>query len=585
MKEAREGNQGWFFPYFRQFFWQIAAAALLGTLAVACAGALLYTSGYLISRSALKPENVLMVYVPIVLVRAFGFSKAVIQYLERLVGHDAALRVLSRMRVRLYQAIEPQAQLLRTRFRTGDLLGVLADDIEQLQNVYLRFVLPAVSAVLLYGAGIVALGRMDGMFALLMALYCGFLLFVAPAVVLWSTIAKSRRFKQERQAAYRVLTDAVFGMSDWILSGRTQEFLQSFTRRQMTASQIENAIRRGEWRIQWMSQCAIGGAIVLLVIWAGGLAAANQIPVTLIAAIGLVAFPLMDAFARISDAVVRMPEYKESLGRLREIESGRPSIVEVQKEKVPDQAGGSLKLDHVHFRYPQASGWSVQDVSFEVAQGGKMALLGRSGAGKSTILNLIRGAIQPEAGQVTINGQPVQSEEASACLFSVLNQQPYLFDTTVANNFRLGRPNASDEEVRSVTAQVGLDQLIESLPDSYQTRMQETGLRFSGGERQRIALARILLQNKPIVLLDEPTVGLDPLTERDLMATIFRVLQGKTLIWVTHHLSGVEEMDEVIFIEQGLISMRGTHEQLYEDNPRYRNLYILDCPLASVLEK
>ncbi|GAB1533246.1 MULTISPECIES: thiol reductant ABC exporter subunit CydC [Brevibacillus] len=584
MKEAREGNQGWFLPYFRQFFWQFAAAALLGTLAVACASALLYTSGYLISRSALKPENVLMVYVPIVLVRAFGFSKAVIQYLERLVGHDAALRVLSRMRVRLYQAIEPQDQLLRTRFRTGDLLGVLADDIEQLQNVYLRFVLPAVSAVLLYGAGIVALGRMDGMFALLMALYCGFLLFVAPAVVLWSSIAKSRRFKQERQAAYRELTDAVFGMSDWILSGRTQQFLQLFSKRQKTAAQIENGIRCGEWRVQWMSQCAIGGAIVLLVIWAGGLAGANQIPVTLIAAIGLVAFPLMDAFARIFDAVVRMPEYKESLERLREIEGGRP-FVEAQKEKVADQAGGILKLDHVCFRYPQASSWSVQDVSFDVPQGGKIALLGRSGAGKSTILNLIRGAIQPEAGQVTVNGQPVQSEEASACLFSVLNQQPYLFDTTVANNIRLGRPDASDEEVRVVTDQVGLDQLIESLPDGYQTRMQETGLRFSGGERQRIALARILLQNKPIVLLDEPTVGLDPLTERDLMATIFRVLQGKTLIWVTHHLSGLEQMDEIIFMEQGFISMRGTHEELYQDNPRYRNLYTMDCPLVPMLGK
>ncbi|MFS0920496.1 thiol reductant ABC exporter subunit CydC [Brevibacillus sp. 179-C 1.1 NHS] len=584
MREAREENQGWFLPYFRQHFWQFAAAALLGTLAVACAGALLYTSGYLISRSALKPENVLMVYVPIVLVRAFGFSKAVIQYLERLVGHDAALRVLSRMRVRLYQTIEPQVQLLGTRFRTGDLLGVLADDIEQLQNVYLRFVLPAVSAVLLYGAGIVALGRMDGKFALLMALYCGFLLFVAPAVVLWMSIAKSRRFKQERRAAYRELTDAVFGMSDWILSGRTQQFLQLFTGRQKVAAQIDKSIRRGEWRVQWISQCAIGGAIVLLVIWAGGLAATNQIPGTLIAAIGLVAFPLMDAFVRISDAVVRMPEYRESLGRLREIEGERTANVTAQEEKAVEQACGSLKLAHVSFRYPQASNWSVQDVSLEVPQGGRIALLGRSGAGKSTILNLIRGALQPEVGQVTVNGQSVQSEEASAGLFSVLNQQPYLFDTTVANNIRLGRADASDEEVRAVTAQVGLDQLIESLPDGYHTRMQETGLRFSGGERQRIALARILLQNNPIVLLDEPTVGLDPLTERDLMETIFRVLDGKTLIWVTHHLSGVEQMDEVIFMEQGVISMRGTHEQLYRENPRYRNLYTLDCPVVLELE-
>lgn len=585
MKEAREGNQGWLLPYFRQYFWQLAAAALLGALAVACAAALLFTSGYLISRSALKPENVLMVYVPIVLVRAFGFSKAVIQYLERLVGHDAALRVLSRMRVRLYQTIEPQAKFLRSRFRTGDLLGVLADDIEQLQNVYLRFVLPAVSAVLLYGVGIIALGRMDVMFALLMALYCGFLLFVAPAIVLWMSIAKSRQFKQERRAAYRELTDAVFGMSDWILSGRTQQFLQVFTKRQQAAAQIDKAIRRGEWRVQWLSQCAIGGAIVLLVIWAGGLAASGQIEMTWIAAIGLVAFPLMDSFVRISDAVVRLPEYGESLGRLKEIEGADPESMESQEEKAGNLTAGVLRLDHVSYRYPQAGNWSVQDVSLVVPQGGKIALLGRSGAGKSTILSLIRGALQPDAGQVTVNGQAIQSEDVSADMFSVLNQQPYLFDTTVANNIRLGRPDATDEEVRAVTAQVGLDQLIESLPEGYQTRMQETGLRFSGGERQRIALARILLQNNPIILLDEPTVGLDPVTERELMETIFRVLEGKTLIWVTHHLSGVEQMDEVIFVEQGAISMRGTHDQLYRENPRYRRLYTLDCPLAPVLEQ
>jgi len=220
----------------------------------------------------------------------------------------------------------------------------------------------------------------------------------------------------------------------------------------------------------------------------------------------------------------------------------------------------------------------VRDISLHVPQGGKLALLGRSGAGKSTLLNLIQGALQPDEGSVTVAGIPVYTGGAYSSLFAVLNQQPYLFDTTVANNIRLGRSGATLDEVRAVTEQVGLGALIDSLPEGYDTRMQETGLRFSGGEKQRIALARILLQNHPIVLLDEPTVGLDPLTEHELMQTMFRVLEGKTLIWITHHLTGMEHMDEVIFMEKGVISMQGSHEQLWQEQPRYRNLYELDHP-------
>lgn len=163
-------------------------------------------------------------------------------------------------------------------------------------------------------------------------------------------------------------------------------------------------------------------------------------------------------------------------------------------------------------------------------------------------------------------------------MIAVLNQSPHLFDTTVANNIRLGRPDASDEDIRRVVRQVGLETLVDSLPDGYDTRMLETGGRFSGGERQRIALARILLQDTPVVILDEPTVGLDPQTERALLATMFTALQGKSLLWITHHLVGVEQMDEVIFIENGRIEMRGPHAELLERYPRYRNLYQLDRP-------
>ncbi|SFE24136.1 ATP-binding cassette, subfamily C, CydC [Paenibacillus algorifonticola] len=578
-------QKGWLLPYLRQHVWTFTAALLLGALALCCAGALLFTSGYLISRSALRPENILMVYVPIVLVRTFGFGKAIIQYVERLTGHDAALRVLSRMRVRLYRALEPQALQLQTRFRTGDLLGLLAEDIEKLQNGYLKFLLPSLTSVLIYAAGIAALGRLDRMLALMMALYCGFLLFLLPCMALMASLRQRRRAKQVRSEAYQELTDAMFGMSDWILSGRIQPFLQAFFKKQESSSQIENSLRRNEWRINWISQCGIGVAVIIMTLWAGWLAEAGTIHVTWIAALALIAFPLLEAMVRAAGAVAQLPEYQTSLKRLQAIEnvhstdariftySPAPQLSSVLPEE------GVLDLQGVSFRYSHSREWAVHDISLQLPQGGKIAILGRSGSGKSTLLNLIQGELQPDEGSVKVNGIPVNAEDGNLNSFSVLNQNPYLFDTSVANNIRLGRPEASDEEVRMVTEQVRLNKLIESLPDGYNTRMEETGLRFSGGEKQRIALARILLQNHPIVLLDEPTVGLDPRNERELMRTVFRVLHGKTVVWVTHHLSGMEEMDEVIFMDQGSISMRGTHEQLMRGNLRYRKLYELDCPL------
>ncbi|MGG4146847.1 thiol reductant ABC exporter subunit CydC [Paenibacillus algorifonticola] len=577
--------KGWLLPYLRQHAPTFAAALLFGALALGCAGALLFTSGYLISRSALRPENILMVYVPIVLVRAFGFGKAIIQYVERLTGHDAALRVLSRMRVRLYRALEPQALQLQARFRTGDLLGLLAEDIEKLQNVYLKFLLPALSSIIIYVAGVAALGRLDRMLALMMALYGGFILFLVPFIALKASMGRRRRAKQVRSEAYQELTDAMFGMSDWVLSGRIQPFLQSFFKKQESSSRIENSLRRSEWRVNWISQCGIGVAVIIMTLWAGWLAEAGTIQATWIAALALIAFPLLEAMVRAAGAIAQLPEYQTSLHRLQAIENVNAADARLSTySSAPKPSSllpkeGLLDLQGVRFRYSHSREWAVHDISLQLPQGGKIAILGRSGSGKSTLLNLIQGELQPDEGSVKVNGIPVNAEAGDANPFSVLNQNPYLFDTSVANNIRLGRPEASDEEVRLVTEQVGLDVLIASLPDGYSTRMEETGLRFSGGEKQRIALARILLQNHPIVLLDEPTVGLDPKNERELMRTVFRVLHGKTIVWVTHHLSGMEEMDEVIFMEQGRISMRGTHEQLMRENMRYRKLYELDCPL------
>ncbi|WP_054956823.1 thiol reductant ABC exporter subunit CydC [Paenibacillus dakarensis] len=589
-------QEQWFRPYITANFWRFLLIVILGALTILSASMLMFTSGYLISKSALRPENILMVYVPVVGVRTFGISRAVVHYVERLVGHDTILRILSKMRVRLYHLLEPQALRFSSRFKTGDLLGVLADDIEHLQDVYIRTVFPAIVALILYAGAIIAIGVFDPWFALLMAVYVFLLLFVLPIVSLLLTKRKNRAMKQERAALYQKLTDAVLGMGEWFITGRQQDFLTGYERDEASVDRMDRSLKRwGRYR-GFISQCIVAAVVMSMVVWSAHQYADGRIDVTLIAAFVLVVFPLMDAFLPISEAVERIPQYEQSINRLNAIQEEVPGSEEDIKQQrsmtlTRDEADAiaghdvHVKVDHVSFRYGGVQNeheqHAVSKLSLDIPQGSKVAVIGRSGAGKSTLLGLIQGVLTPTEGSVTINGTDAfRFGDGMASVVSVLNQSPHLFDTTLANNIRLGRMEAADEEIEEAVRRARLGSLVDSLPEGLATRMQETGQRFSGGERQRVALARILLQDTPVVILDEPTVGLDPKTERDLLSTMFASLEGKTLIWVTHHLVGVEQMDEIIFMEEGRIVMRGTHAELLQNYPRYRRLYGLDRPLV-----
>ncbi|MCL6605918.1 MAG: thiol reductant ABC exporter subunit CydC [Paenibacillus sp.] len=587
----------WFAPYISPYFWRFLLIIVLGALTVFSASSLMYTSGFLISKASIPPENILMIYVPIVGVRTFGTSRAVIHYVERLVGHDTILRILSKMRVRLYNILEPQALFLSSRFRTGDILGMLADDIEYLQNVYLRTVFPSVIALLLYAAAVISLGTFDIAFALLMALYILVLVVVLPLISLLFTQKRQREVKQERNRLYQKLTDAVLGMGDWVISGRQGQFVETYEADEKMVARTDAALRNWARVRMFIGQAIVGVGVLSLLYWAAGQYADGAIAGTLIAAFVLVVFPVADAFLPVSEAVEKIPQYRNSLERLSRVEVEEESelVTKLQPEetethsKIEGAATATLnagiahiQLKNVGYRYgaSESDEWSIRDLNLDIPQGKKIAIIGRSGAGKSTLLKVIQGVIKPSIGSAVINGIDAAAYgEKIPSIISVLNQSPHLFDTTVANNIRLGDPDASDEAIKEAGLMAKLDTLISSLPEGYNTPVREAGQRFSGGERQRIALARILLQNTPVVVLDEPTVGLDPRTERELLATIFAAMAGKTLVWVTHHLVGAEQMDEVIFMENGAVEMRGTHAELMEREPRYRRLYELDRPV------
>lgn len=562
----------WLIPYMKEHKRLLAAVVFLGSLTIFAASALLFSSGYLISKAAARPENLLMIYVPIVMVRTFGIMRSVSRYLERLTSHSLILTIVSRMRVRLYEALRPQT----ARFKTGDALSLFADDIEHLQDVYIKLIFPWLSALLLYVVSIAALGYFSVPFALVMGLYFFVFTVLVPLVSLLVMKAKQTRQKEQRAAQYSQLADAVMGLGDWVFSGRQRSFIESYERREEEWTEIEASKRAFTRGRDFALQLVIGTAVVAMMIWAGGQSTSGQIAPVLIAAFTLVLFPITEAFLPLSSAAESWSGWSHSLDRLDAVEQGKS-----QQAKTASPAASSsaaIAFQDVSFSYNEQAP-IFDHFHMAIEHGEKVAILGPSGSGKSTLMQLAFGLIAPQNGVVLVNGH--EPDDDISREIAVLNQQPYLFNTTVMNNVRLANPNASDQEVMEAVKKVHLHDYIQALPHGYHTMMQEAGARFSGGERQRIALARVLLQQTPIVILDEPTIGLDPITERQLMATVFEVLHGKTIVWITHHLAGMEKMDRIVFLEDGEIQMNGPHAELFSANLRYKRLYELDYGLNS----
>ncbi|HDR7772446.1 TPA: thiol reductant ABC exporter subunit CydC [Bacillus paranthracis] len=568
----------WIKPYIQQNKGRMTVTIFLGLLGVSSGAMLLFISGYLISKSALRPENVMAVYVPIVATRAFSIGQAVFHYVERLVGHDVVLRILEKMRTKLYGIVEPQALFFRSRFQTGDMLGVLSEDIEHLQNLYLRTIFPSILALVVYSIFVLVIGTFDVVFALIAACMLAIIVFLLPFISLLLMKKHHVTLKQGRNRLYQQLTDAVFGLSDWQASGRKDEFIDKYVDQNAQLLKTEKRMKRWNHIRDSIIQLVVGIVVISMIIWTGNEAASEQIAPTVIAAFVLMTLSVTNALIPLSDAIDRIPSYVESAHRLNQVEGN--GVLRDEKELPRDKDYVApkhidIELNHVSYSYPDSNEFVLKDVSLQIKAGKKIAILGRSGTGKSTLLKLLTGALSPLQGEVLLNSEHAHTNLLSKYI-SVLNQKPHLFDTTIGNNVRIGKPEATDEEIWNALEKAQLASHVASLPDRLQTKMHEMGKRFSGGERQRVAFARTLMQEAPIIVLDEPTIGLDPKTELSLIETMFSATEEKTVIWITHHLVGMEHVDEVIFLDRGQIVMQGSHEQLLKENEKYRMLYELD---------
>lgn len=561
----------WVKPFLRHYKKTLILAIFLGILTFVCGSGLMFCAGFLISKSATRPENILLVYVPIVLTRAFGIARPAIQYFERIVSHNWVLRMTSKFRQKMYDALEKDAALFNSKYQLGDVLGLLSDDISHIQNLYLRSIFPMFVAWGLYAIIVISLGILSPLMGLWMLITFGLMIFAIP---IWSILVNGARQDYEKAAQdklYVDLTDNVMGVNDWILSGRSKEFLQLHVDSQNKLLQVHQNMKKFERVRNFLMQMLFLLIVVSLIIWSASKFGGRVSPLTnWIAAFVLAAFPLNEALAGLPTAAQETNVYQKSLVHLNNLPDPDKKV---EKTAPKISAPYNLEIKNVHYTYPQTQKEILRGINLDIHSGEKIAILGKSGAGKSTLAALLRGDRKPTSGHITLNKIAV-SEFGNQMpkYFSVINQNPYLFNTTIANNLRLGNENATDEQLWNVLDRVGLKKTIEALPEKLNTQVEEAGLRFSGGERHRLSLARILLKDTPIVLLDEPTVGLDPITEQAVINTFIKQLNGKTLIWITHHLQGIEQMDKVIFIEDGQINMKGTPKQLWESNERYREL-------------
>ena len=568
----------WFWPYLRQNKGLLALIFFLGTLTFVCAAGLMFTSGFLISRSARHPYNIFAVYVPVVLTRAFGIGRPTFKYLERIKSHDWVLRVVSKLRVQLYRTLSKDAAFLNEHERTGTVLSMLSDDLDHLENFYLRTIFPTVVAYLMWLVVTIAVGVFSWVTSLLLFLLFALILVLVPLVSLAYSDSRYAEEKSRQQDQYTKVTESYMGLGDWVITHRQRQFVDTAADDFQDIARDRHDQKRFE---RWRNLCIqmiFAVMVVALIIGADLLMTGSTSLADFAAAVVLSVFPLVDCFIVVSQAVAEVPLYTDSLNHLNDL----TDRVESRQQVEVDQSGldgpvRTIDFEHVSFSYGPDDPLLLDDFSLHIEAGQRVALLGPSGEGKTTVLQLLLGDLQPSQGRILINGTPVAAlQDQRPELFGYLNQQAFLFNTTIASNVRLGAPEATDDQVRQALKAVQLDQYAESLPEGINTPVDEAGNRLSGGQRQRLALARIVLKRTPIILLDEPTIGLDPITERDLMEMIFQVSLGRTLFWVTHHLQGLEDADKVIFLEDGHIAMQGSPVDLYRTNPRFRELYRMD---------
>jgi ATP-binding cassette subfamily C protein CydC len=567
--------------------WQVLLAILLGCIMVASNIGLLSMAAYLIAAAAIVPL-LLFLTVPITVVQFMGVVRPVSRYYERMVSHNVTFRLLARLRVWVYQHLEPLAPGHLLTYRSGDMLARLVADVDELQHLYLRVVAPFIVAIIMCVLTWCIFAMFSPLLAWVAVLFLLCAGFGVPLFVSRLTGGMGKQQLALRAAQKDCIVEGVQGIQDLLAYGQASHQSRKL-------SLLDASLAKLERRMATLTglQDALHDLLMHLALWTLLILAILLVTTHAINGVylGFLALLILASFEAIQPLAQALPMLGHSLAagqRMFAITDAQPPVMEPTAPiTLPaSQDGYSLTFDHIDFSYDAQENAVLHDICLQLDPGRRVALVGPSGSGKSTLARLVVRCWDPSHGVLRLNGQDIRAYGLHdlRSLIGVVTQDTYLFNDTLRNNLRLARSTATEDDLQTVLAQAQLDEFVRSLPRGLDTWIGEQGVRLSGGERQRLAIARALLKDAPILLLDEVTANLDPLTERALLDALDTLMQGRTTLFITHRLIAMERMDEIIVLDQGRIVQRGTHHQLLATDGLYRQLFDLQTNIVTFSE-
>ncbi|EIU6335223.1 cysteine/glutathione ABC transporter ATP-binding protein/permease CydC [Salmonella enterica] len=561
-------------PYltlYKRHKWMLTLGIALAILTLLASIGLLTLSGWFLSASAIAGFAGIYSFnymLPAAGVRGAAITRTAGRYFERLVSHDATFRVLQHLRIYTFSKLLPLSPAGLARYQQGELLNRIVADVDTLDHLYLRVISPLVGAFVVIM--IVTLGL--SVLAVTLAITLGGImlltLFIMPPMFYRAGKNTGQNLTHLRGQYRQQLTSWLQGQAELTIFGASKRY-----RAQMEATELQwHEAQRRQSELTALSQALmllIGALAVMLMLWmASGGVGGNTQPGALIALFVFCALAAFEALAPVTGAFQHLGQVIASALRITELTEQKPEVTFPQAE-TPAPEKVTLTLRDVSFRYPDQPINALNALSLQANPGEHVAILGRTGCGKSTLLQLLTRAWDPKQGEILLNDLPLSSLSESALrrTISVVPQRVHLFSATLRDNLLLAAPNASDEALSDMLRRVGLENLLED--SGLNSWLGEGGRLLSGGELRRLAIARALLHDAPLMLLDEPTEGLDATTESEMLELLADVMREKTVLMVTHRLRGLARFDQIIVMDDGRIIERGTHAELLAGQGRY----------------
>jgi ATP-binding cassette subfamily B protein len=505
---------------------------------------------------------------------ALAIINGVIGVAQTWISNQVGQRVMHDLRAAVFAHLQRMSLAFFTRTRSGEVQARIAYDIGGIDDVVTSTATSTVSTVATVLATIVA------MFALSWQLTVFSLILLPFFVWLTRRVGNERRriqsVRQGRLADMSTLVEESLSVSGILLGktmGRSHELVERFSGESSELADLEVRARMaGRWR---MASVQMAFAIMpAAVYWFAGYSIAHHhdlISIGTLVAFTTLQTRLLFPMQQLLSVGLEVQTSLALFGRIFEYLDLPVDIVERSDARTLSEARGDVELHDVWFRYEPDAPWTLQEISAEVPAGTRTALVGETGSGKTTLAYLIARLYEPERGSVSIDGVDVRDMtlDSLAATVGLVSQETYLFHASIRENLRFACPQASDEEIEDAARAAQIHELIASLPEGYDTPVGERGYRFSGGEKQRIAIARTVLRNPPVLVLDEATSALDTETERAVQHALDELSRGRTTIAIAHRLSTIRDADQILVLDHGQIVERGTHEELLRMGGRY----------------